>query len=325
MPGNRSAAEIASEITDGLDDSLNPINDTAVVTDNDDNKGNEYDTNNNKSNEGESSSNDSDSNDSNDDGFTIDEANNESDDDSNHNDDNKDNKKQPIENGKPLNDNLTPELQYVVDNIKPLRVRGATEVDGDVKEFEVYDPSQLPQGFRYVDDRERDMATKAFINMETRAVQLVNDFRNQESTKAAKAFKEAEDKADRSDIAILQNSGELPKFKLKSSDPNFDDDPASQLIEKVLNYKDNINQKYLEQVNAGAPYRHIGFEDAFRRYIRENPLDQKTEAEDREDKDRKDIARRTRGGQGDDAKSNTKVPVLHNKREMDSFLDSLEF
>ena len=321
MPDNRSAADIAAEAMDGLDDQLQPIDDKAVIAEDKD-----ADVDEKEKQAGESSSVENDDGDARqddsgsdkDEGYSIDEADDEQDE--------SEEEKKPEEPAKQVDPNdLSPELKYIVDNLKPLKVRGSTEVDGEIKEFEVYDPSQLPQGFRYEDDRARDIANKAFFTMETRAQQLLNDFRGQESQKAAKAFKEAEEKADWSDIASLQRSGDLPKFKLKPTDPKFDEDPASQLIEKVLDYKDEINQKYLEEANSGAPYRHIGFEDAYRRYVRANPQEKHSEAEKQEDKDRQKLAMKTRGGQGDSARADSKAPALRNKQDIDTFIDSLEW
>lgn len=326
MPGSsRSAASIADELTEGLDDSLQPITEEAVAVE-DASKGDAA-TEEDVDNKGDSSADDAgdgadDDEESDDDGYTIDSADSDSEDDD---DDASDDTPQPKQEAAAVSSNLSPELQYVVDNLQPLKVRGTVPGSEDVQEFTVYDPSQLPQGFRYTDDRERDIATKAFVSMETRAEKLVNDFRNQESTKAAKAFKESEERSDWGDIASLQKSGDIPKFKLKPTDPKFDEDPAAQLIEAVLEYKDNINQKYLEQANAGAPYRHIGFEDAFLRYKKENPTTVKSEAQTKEDKDRKDFAARTRGANGSEAQSQEKAPVLRSRADIERYIDSLEF
>jgi len=318
MTDNRSAADIAADAMDGLDDQLQPIDDKAVIAEDDahvDDK--KEDVEEKASTEGDDSDAGGDSSESDAEEYAIDEAEGV---------DEGEEEQKPDEQAKQVNpDELSPELKYVVDNIKPLKVRGTVGDSDEVKEYEVYDPTQLPQGFRYLDDRDRDVAAKSFFSMETRAQQLLNDFRGQESQKAAKAFKEAEERADWQDIASLQRSGDLTKFKLKPSDPKFDEDPASQLIEKVLTFKDEINQKYLEQSNAGAPYRHIGFEDAYRRYVRENPVEQRSETQKKEDTERKDLSRRTRGGQSDDAKTVQKAPPLRNKQDVDTFIDSLDW
>lgn len=320
MHDNRSAADIAAEAMEGLDEQLNPIDDKVVATEEKAHVDEEEKEDSSKATveEDDGSSGHDDSGSDEDEGYSIDEAEGEQDDSDKED-------KQPEEQRQVDQNDLTPEQKYIVDNLRPLKIRGMVGDSDEVKEFEVYDPVQLPQGFKYIDDRDRDVAGKAFNQMENRAQQLLNDYRGQESQKAAKAFKEAEERADWQDIADLQRSGDLIKFKVKPSDAKFDQDPASQLIEKVLDFKDSINADYLEKANAGAPYRHIGFEDAYRRYVRENPQQGRTDDEKKEDTERKELAKRTRGAQGDDARNTSKAPRLSNKQDIDTFIDSLDW
>lgn len=196
----------------------------------------------------------------------------------------------------PEKSQLSPEQQYIIDNLQPITVRGVVGTDEKVQEFKVYSPEQLPQGFKYVDDRELSTANKAFSMLENKAVELQSDYRNQETQKSAKAFKENEDNADRADIGRLQREGDLPKFKLQPNDSKFAEDPASKMIQDILDFKDKKNEQYLEEANAGRPYKHIGFEEAFYMYRRENPTD--NPAQKKEDAERKDIAKRTTGTRG---------------------------
>ena len=150
-------------------------------------------------------------------------------------------------------------------------------------------------------------------------------FKSQESAKSQKAFKEIEDKADWEDIARLQKDGEIPKFKLKQTDPNFKDDQAAQLIEKVLDYKDEENRKYLEAYQKGRPYRHIGFEEAYIKYARANPEVKKSPEQTKEDTDRKKVAERTRSTNGESSHKTEQPFVARSKRDLDNFIDNLEF
>lgn len=325
-----SASEIAAQMTDGLDDSLQPIDDKVIVkTDDvedqddegadDDGQGGEGDSDSDADSDKDSGKEDKDGEEGDDadddEGYSIDEI---------ESDDSDDDKPAPVETPKPT-DTLSAEQKYIVDNLAPIKLRGVVGDSEDVKEYTVYDPSQLPPGFRYLDDRDRDMAGKAFGAMEQRALQLQNDFRGQEGKKAQQAYKEQEEKADWSDIAALQKQGELPKFKLKPDDPKFDEDPTSVLIDKVLDFKDELNNKYLEDYNNGKPYRHVGFEDAYAKYLKQNPPVKKTAEEVKEDKDRKDLAKRTRGTNGTGAKGGEKPVVLGSKRDIDNYIESLEF
>ena len=213
---------------------------------------------------------------------------------------------------------LSPEQQYIIDNIQPITVKG-TVGDDKVQEFKVYSPEQLPDGFKYLDDKGSATANKAFSMLESKAIELQNDFRSQESTKSAQAFKEAEDTADRADIGKLQRDGELPKFKLEVDDPKFATDPATVQIQEILDFKDKKNAEYLEAANAGRPYKHIGFEEAYLMYKRENPASDP--AQDKEDAERKALSKRTRNTVGDKSVEDNKPRVHSGMGSMD--LDNL--
>ena len=212
--------------------------------------------------------------------------------------------------------NLNPEQQYILDNLAPVKVRG--EVDGKVQVFDVFDPSQLPDGFKYTSDRERDIATKAFMMVENKATQLQNDYRNQETQRVQREFKAREDKADRMDIAELQKNGDIPRFKADRSSKDFDSDPATVMIQEVLDFKEAQNQKYLDEYNAGRPYKHIGFVEAHQMYKRANPTNR---AQDKEDTERKALAQRTAKSRGGQDNSAPRRPLARNSRDLDALLD----
>lgn len=234
-------------------------------------------------------------------GYAIDEGDEESEEDTSVSG-------KPEEAKQPDTRQLTPEQKYILDNIAPIKVRGYVGGSDEVKEFDVYAPEYLPQGFKFVDEREMAIASRAFGQLEQRAVELQQDWRNQETRKASDEFKQREDVADRQDIAALQRDGKIPLFK---SDPNsaaFEKDPGVKLVQEVLDYKEQQNAKYLEQYNAGRPYKHIGFEEAFRMYQRDNPT-KGNPAQVKEDKERTDLARRTNKSNGTSEEATNKVRI----------------
>lgn len=214
----------------------------------------------------------------------------------------------------PERSQLSPEQQYIIDSIQPITVRGVIGSDEKVQEFKVYSPEQLPDGFKYTDDKSSAMAAKSFAMLESKATELQTEFRNQETQKSAKAFKEAEDSSDRAEIGRLQREGEIPKFKVEPEDPNFEKDPAAVLIQEVLDFKEKKNAEYLEAANAGRPYKHIGFEEAFLMYRREQPTNP---AQDKEDQERKDLAERTGGAAGAKSDESPKPRVHSGMGSMD--------
>ena len=217
---------------------------------------------------------------------------------------------------------FTAEQQYILDNISPIRVRG--EVDGKVNEYEVLAPDQLPQGFKFLDDRDMALATKSFAMLETKAEQLQNEYRNQATVKAGQEFKAKEDAAYRQDIGALQRSGDLPKFTVAPTDPKFEQDPNVQLVQDILDFKEAQNQKYMDEYNAGRPYKHIGFEEAFRMFKREQPA-KANKAQVKEDAERKNVAKRTTGSKSNKADAPRPRTVLRSSRDIDSFIENLDW
>ena len=217
---------------------------------------------------------------------------------------------------------FTAEQQYILDNISPIRVRG--EVDGKVNEYEVLAPDQLPQGFKFLDDRDMALATKSFAMLETKAEQLQNEYRNQATVKAGQEFKAKEDAADRQDIGELQRSGDLPKFTVAPTDAKFEQDPSVQLVQDILDFKESQNQKYMDEYNAGRPYKHIGFEEAFRMFKQTQPA-KANPAQVKEDAERKNVAKRTTGSKSNKDDTPRQRPVLRNSRDIDNFIENLDW
>lgn len=219
---------------------------------------------------------------------------------------------------------LTAEQKYILDNLQPITVRGTVGSETEVKEYKVYSPEYLPQGFKYVDDRELSAATKAFSSLEQRATQLQGDYRNQETQKATKEFKEREDAADRQDIASLQREGQLPLFKADPNSADFEKDPGVVLVQEIIDYKEAQNDKYLKEYNAGRPYKHIGFEEAFRMFQRDNPTKSSPE-QTKEDKERVDQAKRTSKTSGQSSKDEAPKARVHSGMtgmDLDNLIES---
>lgn len=183
-------------------------------------------------------------------------------------------------------DGLTPEAKYIVDNLPYLMARIK---DGDeIKEVQVKSWTQLPQDVEFASKRDELAFMNGLTAQENRALSLQQQFQNAQGEERTKAFKDNEDRASREDIAKLQKAGELPKFTTPPEDSKFNEDPATVEIQKVLDLMNKRNDQYLAEANQGRPYRHIGFEEAFYIYQRENP--KTTPEQKKEDKERKDIA-----------------------------------
>lgn len=221
------------------------------------------------------------------------------------------------------NPQLSAEETYIVENLAPITVRGT--VDDKPVELTVFSPEQLPDGFKFNDDKARSIADKNFNMLESRARDLQGQYRNQESAKAAKEFSAREKAADRADIADMQREGIIPKFKASADSKEFENDPAAKLIQEVLNFKDKENQRFLEDSNTGRrPYKHIGFEEAYLKFQRSNPTKTRSPEQTAEDAERKEIARRTTKTSGTDNRKENKAPeVFKSSRDLNNFIDNL--
>lgn len=191
---------------------------------------------------------------------------------------------------------LTPEQQYLVDNIPPLTL--SVKVGDKVKEFTVYSPEQLPDDFEYVNAKQREIYSQAFGRMERKAEQLENEYKNLQNVEQGKKYEELENRAIREDIASLQKSGDIAKFKVKTDDPDFNDDPAAKEIQTVVDFMTEKNDAYMKAYNGGGAYRHLGFSEAFALYKAQNPGETNT---DKEDKARHEVGKKLGTGQGGSA------------------------
>lgn len=221
---------------------------------------------------------------------------------------------------------LTAEQQYVLDNIATFKVRGTVPGSDKVESFDVYTIEQLPPGFKYESETELALAMKRDNTNEQRAEILLNNFRTQETSKAAQEFKVREDNADRQDIGNLQREGLLPKFTKEPNAKDFDSDPAVELVNNILKFKEDTNQRYLDEYNAGRPYKHIGFEEAFRMYKYQNPDKVDTELQ-KEDAARQALAKRTSKAKGTSSQETPRQRARAGmtSRDLDNLIDSLDW
>ena len=335
VPGLALDDKLAAKL-DGLDDQLNPIKEDLEEHGSEDEEeaGEEKPAKDEKAEEdskdddseqdgkeseedGAESEEDSDSkdegSDSDDEGYTIDEGDEEE----------EEQPKTSTEEDKG-SQQLTAEQKYILDNLQPITVRGTVGTETEVKEYKVYSPEYLPQGFKFVDDREMSAANKAFASLEAKAQSLQNDWRNQETQKATAEFNKREQNADRQDIANLQRAGELPRFKAAPDSPDFEKDPGVQLVQEIIDFKEGQNKKYMEEYNAGRPYKHIGFEEAFRLFQRQNPT-KGNPAQAKEDTERTKIAKRTSKTSGTSTKPERQKAAVHtgmSSMDLDNLIES---
>jgi len=185
---------------------------------------------------------------------------------------------------------LSPEEQkHIADNIgQPIVIRG---MQGDKEvEIKAYSPNDIPTDFKFANDQQLAAATTGFQQLETKANQLLGNFRQNQSQAATQDFEQRENEGIRADVADLQKEGRFPKFTVRPGDAGFDDSPEAQQMAEVLNVMTERNEMYFKQYQQGRPYKHIGFSEAYDIWERNSPKkaeeDKKNADQDKEDEDR---------------------------------------
>lgn len=191
---------------------------------------------------------------------------------------------------------LTPEQKYIVESLPYMTAR--IKAGDTVKEVQVKSWTQLPDDVEFATKRDELAFTNSMQAQENRALQLQNKFQQEQTQQQSEDFQKRENDANRQDIAELQRAGTLTKFKVGPDDPKFAEDPATQEIQKVLDFMNTRNEQYLKEYNQGRPYRHIGFKEAFRFYQDEQPAEKTNEAQKTEDAERHKAADKVGKNQG---------------------------
>lgn len=191
---------------------------------------------------------------------------------------------------------LNPEQKYIVDNLPYMVAR--IKVGDAVKELRVKSWTQLPDDVVFASKRDELAFFNATTAQELKARELQTKFQQDQSKRNMDDFERRENEANRQDIAELQRAGELPKFKVSPTDPKFNSDPATKEVQKVLDFMNERNKQYLDEYNQGRPYRHIGFKEAFNLYGKIAKAEEVKNTQNREDKERREVAEKVGHNQG---------------------------
>lgn len=230
---------------------------------------------------------------------------------------------EPSEPEKKEPSNLSPDLQYVVDNLPVLSVRGKTGENGAVKTFQVKAAGQLPEDFEFASKREELLFTQALAGQELKAHQLQSQFYQNQQSKAASEFTEKENKDIRRDIGALQREGKLNRFKLQPNDPKFTEDPAVKQAQDVIDFMNQRNTEYLEAANKGGVLYHLSFKDAYNLMQQQAPSKAPTKQQ-QEDRERKDVTRKGAGAASSAPTGGSKAPGFAYVGDLKDMVDMME-
>lgn len=199
--------------------------------------------------------------------------------------------------------NFSAEEKYIVDNLPLISVR-VKMADDSVKTMQVRSAAELPRDMKGIatpyEDKQFDLANAA---QETRARELQTYYRQHQTQLETQEFEKKENQAIREDIAELQREGEIPKFKAQPGTRSFDQDPAAQRVQEIIEFMNDRNAKYLERANDGGSYRRIGFAEAYELMSKDTKNDSKNSSV------RKEAAKKLTSKQGGSTSKTTKAPV----------------
>jgi hypothetical protein len=207
---------------------------------------------------------------------------------------------------------LTPELQYVVDRLPVLSVRGRDRT------YQVKAAGQLPEDFEFASKHEELVFNQALAAQEFKAQQLLNEFNSNKQQETFKEYTARENADIQHDIGDLQREGELPRYQYKSTDKRFNDDPAVKAVAEIRAYMNEKNDAYAK---ANRPYR-ITFRDAYEQLAKQIAKDETKDAQAKEDSERKEVSRRT--GAGRTANTNTPAPKARVARSMEDLMSRID-
>lgn len=218
----------------------------------------------------------------------------------------------------PLPTGLSADLQYVVDRLPVLSVRGKDRT------YQVKAAGQLPEDFEFASKREELIFNQSLAAQELKADKLLAEYKNNQQTETYKKYSEQENADIRHDIGDLQRENELPKFQYLSTDKRFNDDPAVKAVQEIMDYMNEKNQDY---INNQKPYR-ITFRDAYDQMVSKIQKDNAkgdNPAQKKEDAERKNVSRQTSQGRTASNAPVSKPVVSRNMEDLMAKIDNMQF
>lgn len=148
----------------------------------------------------------------------------------------------------------TPEEKFIYNSLDYITVKGK-----DGEELSVKLPTQLPDDFEFASKRAEAQFYSAMSAQSSKAEKLMNNITSdrEQTTKAEQ--EKAELDAIIADVDRLQDDGIVPKIKAKPGTKEFNDDPSVQLVNKILDFRDEYNRKHkgenISSYTAGLIYK----------------------------------------------------------------------
>lgn len=148
----------------------------------------------------------------------------------------------------------TPEEKFIYNSLDYITVKGK-----DGEELSVKLPTQLPDDFEFASKKAEAQFYSAMSAQSAKAEKLMNNITSdrEQTTKAEQ--EKAELDAIIADVDRLQDDGIVPKIKAKPGTEEFNNDPSVQLVNKILDFRDEYNRKHkgenISSYTAGLIYK----------------------------------------------------------------------
>lgn len=148
----------------------------------------------------------------------------------------------------------SPEEKFIYNSLDYITVKGK-----DGEELSIKLPIQLPDDFEFANKKAEAQFYSAMSAQSSKAEKLMNKITSdrEQTTKAEQEKVELD--AIIADVDRLQDDGIVPKIKAKPGTEEFNTDPSVQLVNKILDFRDEYNRKHkgenISSYTAGLIYK----------------------------------------------------------------------
>ena len=148
----------------------------------------------------------------------------------------------------------TPEEKFIYNSLDYITVKGK-----DGEELSIKLPTQLPDDFEFASKRAEAQFYSAMSAQSSKAEKLMNKITSDREQTTKQEQEKAELDAIIADVDRLQDDGIVPKIKAKPGTEEFNTDPSVQLVNKILDFRDEYNRKHkgenISSYTAGLIYK----------------------------------------------------------------------
>lgn len=148
----------------------------------------------------------------------------------------------------------SPDEKFIYNSLDYITVKGK-----DGEELSIKLPTQLPDDFEFANKKVEAQFYSAMSAQSSKAEKLMNKITSDREQTTNVEKEKAELDAIIADVDRLQDDGVVPKIKAKPGTEEFNSDPSVQLVNKILDFRDEYNRKHkgenISSYTAGLIYK----------------------------------------------------------------------